>query len=107
MLSGLGLYYSYRKCSNPVSFYKRRVFRILPTYIPIVLGYYLLLYLLNLAPLKAIFLNITTPSFWFHSDYMFDWYIPALIVLYFITPFIMHIFEKQQTPYNNRPLYSH
>lgn len=98
MLSGLGLYYSYRKCSNPVSFYKRRVFRILPTYIPIVLGYYVLLYILNLAPLKAIFLNITTLSFWFHSDYMFDWYIPALILLYFITPFIMHIFEKQQTP---------
>ena len=62
MLSGLGLYYSYRKCSNPVSFYKRRVFRILPTYIPIVLGYYILLYLLNVPRFLPIFLTRPSPD---------------------------------------------
>lgn len=100
MLSGLGLYYSYRKNPDSISFYKRRMLRILPTYIPVVLGYYLLLYLVKQAPLKAIFLNVTTLSFWLHSNYMFDWYIPALIVLYFVTPPIIKMLEKHQTPHS-------
>lgn len=95
MLSGLGLYYSYQKSSNCLSFYKRRLQRIVPTYFPVVISYYLLLYVLNLAPLKALFYNATTLSFWFHTNYMFDWYIPSIIMLYLITPFILSILKKQ------------
>lgn len=98
MLSSLGLYYSYQKGSNCLSFYKRRLKRIVPTYFPVVFGYYLLLYLLNLAPLKALFYNATTLSFWLHTNYMFDWYIPALIALYLIAPLVLSIFNKQTTP---------
>lgn len=39
MLSGLGLYYAYKKNNNILEFYKRRVLRILPTYLPVVVVY--------------------------------------------------------------------
>lgn len=41
-------------------------------------------------------MNITTLSFWFNTDFRFDWYIPAIITLYIVSPIILKkVFEKE------------
>lgn len=92
-LSGVGLYYSYKKKSTISQFYKRRLLRIFPTYI-------LIIFLIDLFTkdfsLVSFLIKITTIGFWFpfaHLPY-FTWYIPAIVLLYFIFPFYMKLFVK-------------
>lgn len=89
MLSGLGLYYAYKKNNDMLEFYKRRVLRILPTYLPVVVVYCTILYIHRKISLNTLIMNITTLSFWFNSSYRFDWYIPATIMLYLFSPIVL------------------
>lgn len=94
MLSGLGLYFSYVKNENKKEFYYRRLIRILPTYIPLVLIFTIISHKIDI---KTIFLNITTLSFWMNNPNKFDWYIPSLMILYLITPVYLDYFEKYRS----------
>ncbi|MDR1566195.1 MAG: acyltransferase [Treponema sp.] len=93
-LSGLGLYYSLSKDSGILTFYRRRMIRILPYYIPIML-------VINLAmvsqgaPMAVLFFGVSTVGFWTN---MFgyggwEWYIPSIIALYAVTPFYYRVFK--------------
>lgn len=98
LLSGLGLYYAYQKSTNVhvITFYKRRLERIIPTYLPVVLAICLLYWSFGEMSLTEMILNLTTLSFWLNSPNRFDWYVPAILVLYLITPLFMRFF----TTYN-------
>ena len=52
-LSGFGLYYSLKKDNNPIEFYKRRLTRVLPAYIPFVLACFAGILYKGLPELKA------------------------------------------------------
>lgn len=69
----------------------------LPTYLPVVIVYCTLYYILGFIDFKTLVINITTLSFWLHTSYRFDWYIPALIALYLVSPIILQIFSKKET----------
>lgn len=97
MLSGLGLYYAYKKNNNIILFYKRRILRILPTYLPVVVVFCVLLYINSTISFETLIMNITTLSFWFNTSYRFDWFIPAIIALYLIAPIILQIFFNKET----------
>lgn len=100
LLSGMGVYFSLNKETNIKEFYKRRVSRVLPYYLPIVLLYSIYLcYYYNIS-VSLIFYNLTTLSFWLNplntvGFYGFDWYIPSLLALYLLSPFYMKIFNKK------------
>ncbi|WP_379159730.1 acyltransferase family protein [Paenibacillus sp. sgz5001063] len=96
LVSGLGLYYAYRKNTGTGLFYQRRLQRILPTYLPVVLLFCLLYWVMGEMSLLDVLLNLTTLSFWFGLDGRFDWYVPALLVLYLLTPLFMHFFKVHQ-----------
>ncbi|MGN7763259.1 acyltransferase family protein [Paenibacillus sp. 22594] len=93
LVSGLGLYYAYRKNTSTTLFYQRRLQRILPTYLPVVLLFCLLYWAMGEMSLLDVLLNLTTLSFWLGLDSRFDWYVPALLVLYLLTPLFMHFFK--------------
>lgn len=97
MLSGFGLYYAYKKNNNIKLFYKRRIIRLLPTYLPILIVYCILYYIMGKINFKTLIMNITTLSFWFNTSYRFDWYIPATIALYLVSPIILQNFFKNKT----------
>lgn len=90
LVSGLGLYYAYRGNVSMATFYKRRLQRILPTYLPVVLLFCLLYWGIGEMSFTEVLLNLTTLSFWLGLDSRFDWYVPALLVLYFLTPLFMY-----------------
>ncbi|AIQ20119.1 hypothetical protein H70357_27995 [Paenibacillus sp. FSL H7-0357] len=93
LVSGLGLYYAYRGNVSTATFYKRRLQRILPTYLPVVLLFCLLYWGIGEMSFTEVLLNLTTLSFWLGLDSRFDWYVPALLVLYLLTPLFMYFFR--------------
>lgn len=96
LVSGIGMYYSFKKDDNIIKFYKRRFIRIIPTYLPIVLAFSLIFLWKGMIKLKNLFLNITTLGFWLNSQNAFDWYVPSLIFLYLLTPIYMKKFNRNQ-----------
>ena len=91
-LSGYGLYYSSLKSLKIGAFYKKRAERILPIYL-----FSILLWGgLKGESLKTVFLEMTTLGFIlpFLQIPTFDWYIPAIIILYLIFPFYIKCFQK-------------
>lgn len=95
MVSGMGLYYSFTKNHNTLSFYKRRLTRILPTYIPVVIVYDGIKLAFHKIVLSTLILNCLTLPFWLGLKDYFDWYIPALLMLYLFSPFILQHFLQQ------------
>jgi peptidoglycan/LPS O-acetylase OafA/YrhL len=98
-LSGFGLYYSFSRNNDSLSFYKRRLIRL---YIP---------FLLLSFPLYSFFLitregygimdyltQLTTSYFWFHGNYGGMWYVSLSIMLYLLFPLLFYfLFSKSST----------
>ena len=98
-LSGFGLYYSLKKDSDPMKFYKRRLERILPSYIPFILLSFAGMIVSNLAEAKAD-LFITFQAFCGNFallgrvndlKHQTNWYMPAIIWFYIFTPIFYHL----------------
>lgn len=105
-LSAIGLSYSMEKNGNILAFYKRRMFRIFPTYWLIMTGVYTFVAVLTSAGimpsdyyryphtvLEAI-QSYTTIGFWIEGGLYYLWYIPAIIVLYLFFPFVYIIYSR-------------
>ncbi len=95
-LSGIGMWYSWTKTANPstLQFFKRRYARIYPAWLIIALLYYGNDYLTarqrstSLTDLAGdVLINW---DYWLSADYSF-WYIPAIMMLYTLTPFYLRL----------------
>lgn len=93
LLSGLGLYYSFKKNDNLKVFYKKRVNRLLIPFFIMALPFYVLQGILYHETLCDFLLNITSLHFWFKgNDGM--WYISVSILLYLLFPLIFKVTFK-------------
>lgn len=89
-LSGLGLFYSFRKNPDTKIFYKKRILRIIPTYLIICTPFYVVQYLIgNTVDIKGFLLHLSLISYWI--DGSCDWYIAAIIVLYALFPYSIEL----------------
>lgn len=93
LLSGIGLYFSYSKNNDKKYFYKKRVLRILPTFIPVAIVWYCAFTLVFKGKIIDIFLGVTTLGFWIKGNITW-WFISAILVLYLITPFYLDFMNK-------------
>lgn len=95
-LSGYGLYHSLSRSEDPIAFYKRRIKRVLPAYLP-VLVIWLLTELpsisVKMLPI-ALWNNITGFAFWLRRAPAFNWYILALPAFYLIAPVFYQIIKR-------------
>ena len=105
-LSGVGLWFSWTKTPNVRHFYRRRLMRIVPTWIVCALAFYLPDYLgarrfsTSLVDLIG---DVTINwDFWLHDELTF-WYVPAIMALYLIAPWYMRLIERH-TAYRWLPL---
>ena len=98
-LSGIGMWYSWTKTANPstLQFFKRRFARIYPAWLITALLFYGNDYLTvrqrstSLTDLAGdVLFNW---GYWLDADYSF-WYIPALMVLYLLTPFYLRLIVR-------------
>lgn len=96
-LSGLGMVYSLNKDCHVLRFYKKRILRIYPDYIPIVGFYSLLCWSMGLCNIWLVITNCAGISFWISdSSYAFNWYIPAMILFYLLAPGIYHLLKDKR-----------
>lgn len=94
LLSGIGLYFSYSTDYNKTNFYKKRVLRILPTFIPIAIIWYCANKVAFGMSLSDVFLGITTLSFWIKGNVTW-WFISAILILYLLTPIYIDLMNKK------------
>jgi peptidoglycan/LPS O-acetylase OafA/YrhL len=95
-LSGVGVFYSLKK-NNIISFYKRRLIRILPAYIVVFSIYYgyqsLTMSASVLMKIVYFFYRISTLNFWLNN--VIDcWFLPAITICYLIAPLFCKILER-------------
>lgn len=97
-VSGFGIYYSLSKNSSLKTYYKNRILRILPYYIPIVAIYSLSLYSLNIWDIGTVIRNILTINFWVEKNIikLYDWYIPSILAIYALSPLFYKLFKKNK-----------
>ncbi len=85
ILSAIGMYYSLSKNGNISQFYKRRIIRILPTYLFVAIPIYLFFAQYTEDGYENLFWDITTLScFWGRIRY---WFIHIIFICYLISPF--------------------
>jgi len=90
-LSAFGLYYAYQKGEHGWNFFRRRILRILPYFLPVVL--FRIWYLKE--PLDESIRLLTATSFWITGDRSM-WFVSALIILYALTPLYLHFFSGRE-----------
>ncbi len=97
-LSGVGLWFSWVKTPDVLRFYRRRLLRIVPTWIVVATAFYLPDYLgarrfsHSLVDLIG---DITINwDFWLHDELTF-WYVPAIMALYLVAPWYMRLVQSR------------
>ena len=95
--SGMGLYHALNKNNDIVKFYKRRISRIFPSYLPVIICWFAIL-LLSCKSLREIFRlikeflsNISMTGWALGEPHQFNWYIQALFWLYLLTPIVYEL----------------
>lgn len=91
-LSGFGLYFSYSKKCNVREFYLKRLLRLLPSVIILILSFAIIDGCLNI---NNGFREIVSPSYWFFSIYSKNWFIGAILLFYIAYPFIYNCLSKK------------
>lgn len=101
-LSGLGMIYSLSKNFKLKEFYKKRLLRIYPGYIPLVGLYSLVCMKAGLCSIRLLLANCAGISFWFSSSpCAFNWYVPAILLFYLLTPGIFLLLKNGGTRQRN------
>lgn len=86
--SGVGNYYSYLRDEAPLEFFKRRLYKLAPIYIPIILIWCLYYMLCNDLSLWAVIGNISGIQILSKSGDAFSWYVTGMLICYLITPYL-------------------
>ena len=98
-VSGFGIYVAIKKYNNTLLFYKKRISKIFPIYIPAVFCYYIIFFVKNgyfsngfylsrvLNNFSIIISNIFCFSFWLRMP-TFVWYVPVIVLLYTLSPIL-------------------
>lgn len=97
LLSGIGLWYAWTHRPDTLHFYRRRLLRLLPTWIGVAAAFYVPKFLSSsftweglLHTLGQVTVNI---GFWTSGELTF-WYVPAIMLLYLLAPHYMRLTTK-------------
>lgn len=96
-LSGVGLWFSWVKTPDVLRFYRRRLLRIVPTWIVVATAFYLPDYLgarrFSHSIVDLIGDITINWDFWLHDELTF-WYVPAIMALYLAAPWYMRLVQS-------------
>ena len=93
-LSGMGLFYSLSKSPLVLPFYKRRLGRVLPTYLIVGgIGWLVIDILLKRRGLRSFLSDFSTYSFWRYGERLV-WYVSLILLLYLFFPLLFRL-EKE------------
>ena len=97
-LSGVGLWFSWVKTPDVLRFYRRRLLRIVPTWIVVATAFYLPDYLgarrFSHSIVDLIGDITINWDFWLHDELTF-WYVPAIMALYLVAPWYVRLIQSR------------
>lgn len=97
-LSGVGLWFSWVKTPDVLRFYRRRLLRIVPTWIVVATAFYLSDHLgarrFSHSIVDLIGDITINWGFWLHDELTF-WYVPAIMALYLVAPWYMRLVQSR------------
>ena len=84
-VSGFGIYHSLKKNRDSFTFYRRRLSRLLPSFLPVMIAWCAAGMLMRDMTVGQALGNLTGLGWWFQQKQQFNWYIPAILVLYLLS----------------------
>ena len=94
-LSGVGLFFSFTKDGNVLSFWKKRLMRVLPTALLIGIIYFSFRYIQGRyeSGFPTYFKRVTFSYFYYSGERVF-WFISLILVLYIVFPIFFKVIER-------------
>ena len=77
-VSGFGIYHSLKKNRDSFTFYRRRLSRLLPSFLPVMIAWCAAGMLMRDMTVGQALGNLTGLGWWFQQKQQFNWYIPAI-----------------------------
>ena len=96
-LSGFGIYQSLLRNRDAGRFYVKRLGRLLPAYLPVMIAWCGVNLLKGRMRVGEAVGNLTAMGWWFQTGNQFNWYVPATLILYLISPLLFDCIQKKKT----------
>lgn len=97
-MSGFGLAASLSKNSDITEYFGRRMYRLLPSYLPFIIMWMIVRFVTYQIYATEIFGNLTMTGWWNKDANQFNWYIDAIVLFYILAPYIYGIISKAKRP---------
>ena len=97
-LSGFGLYRSLATDARVCAFYRRRLARLLPSYLPAMLLWIGVHLLFNAITLPEALGNVFSVGWWFGLSKQLNWYTQAIFAFYLLAPFLFYMIRAPRRP---------
>ena len=98
LLSGFGCYYSLNKDEDILSFFKRRMIRILPSYLPFIMIWMIVRYITYQLYFTEICGNLTMTGWWNNDGNQFNWYVDVIVFFYLLAPYVFKVISRSKKP---------
>lgn len=96
-ISGFGIYQSLRKNPDPFTFYGRRLSRLLPSFLPVMIAWCGVNLLAGVMTVGQAVGNLTAMGWWFLTGNQFNWYVPAILILYLLSPIFFECIQRKKS----------
>lgn len=101
-LTGYGLYHSLQKSGDLRGYWQRRMWRILPAYLPLIVCWMIVMFpgygLSNVQVIRGVLGNVLMGGFWLSTPKLFNWYVSALLLFVIVAPLFHGLLSKSQKP---------
>ncbi|MDO4650335.1 MAG: acyltransferase [Eubacteriales bacterium] len=94
LISGMGIFVSLDKSSKVMSFYQRRLKRILLPYVILATPYWLIRSMVKTPRLSKVMLGYSGLGFWIGKKNGAMWYVSFILVIYLLSPLVYGLLKK-------------
>lgn len=98
-ISGFGIFQSLHKNRDTYTFYIRRLGKIFPSYLPVILCWIAFKAYIGEMRFGEAVGNITTFGWWGVLPNQFNWYLPATMILYLLSPLFYDVITRAKRPW--------
>ena len=102
-LMGYGLYYSLKKNPNVAYYWKRRLQRVLPSYLPLIICWIAVMFpgygLSRVQGIRSAAGNLLMAGYWFQIPKNFNWYVSGMMLFFLLAPAIHGLLSKSKKPF--------
>ncbi len=101
-LTGFGLVHSLSKNGDLRGYMKRRLWRIGPAYLPLIVVWMVVMFpgygLTTTQAIRGVLGNLFMVGFWLSTPRVFNWYVSALLLFLALAPFVHACLSKSEKP---------